>query len=43
MRLILAGGSIGISGAWLLDRLLASMLVGVKVHDRVSLSLAWSR
>jgi len=42
MRLILAGGAIGISGAWLLDRLLASMLVGVKVHDPVSLSLAWS-
>ena len=41
MRLILAGGVIGITGAWLLDRLLASMLVGVKVHDPVSLSLAW--
>ena len=42
MRLILAGGAIGITGAWLLDRLLVSMLVGVKVHDPVSLSLAWS-
>jgi ABC-type antimicrobial peptide transport system permease subunit len=41
MRLILAGGVIGIAGAWFLDRLLASMLVGVKVHDPVSLSLAW--
>jgi len=42
MRLILAGGAIGIAGAWLLDRLLASMLVGVKVHDPVSFSLAWA-
>lgn len=41
MRLILAGGAIGVAGAWLLDRLLADMLVGVKVHDPVSLSLAW--
>jgi putative ABC transport system permease protein len=40
--LILAGGVIGIAGAWFLDRLLASMLVGVKVHDPVSLSLAWA-
>jgi hypothetical protein len=42
MRLILAGGAVGIAGAWFLDRLLASMLVGVKVHDPVSLSLAWA-
>ena len=41
MRLILAGGVIGIAGAWFVDRLLASMLVGVKVHDPISLSLAW--
>jgi predicted permease len=41
-RLILAGGIVGIAGAWFLDRLLASMLVGVKVHDPVSLSLAWA-
>jgi putative ABC transport system permease protein len=41
LRLILAGGIIGIAGAWFLDRLLASMLVGVKVHDPVALSLAW--
>jgi ABC-type antimicrobial peptide transport system permease subunit len=41
MRLIFAGGVFGIAGAWFLDRLLASMLVGVKVHDPVSLSLAW--
>src|SRR6202021_2495354 len=42
MRLILAGGIMGIAGAWLLDRLLASMLVGIKVHDPISLSLAWA-
>jgi predicted permease len=42
MRLILAGGSMGIAGAWFLDRLLASMLVGIKVHDPISLSLAWA-
>jgi ABC-type antimicrobial peptide transport system permease subunit len=42
MRLILAGGVVGIAGAWFLDRLLASMLVGVKVHDPVALSLAWA-
>jgi predicted permease len=42
MRLILAGGVIGIAGAWFLDRLLANTLVGVKVHDPVSLSLAWA-
>jgi len=41
MRLILAGGVLGIAGAWFVDRLLASMLVGVKVHDPISLSLAW--
>ena len=41
MRLILAGGVTGIAGAWFMDRLLASMLVGVKVHDPISLFLAW--
>ena len=41
-RLIFAGGVIGIAGAWFLNRLLASMLVGIKVHDPVSLSLAWA-
>jgi predicted permease len=40
MRLVLAGGVVGITGAWFLDRLLASMLVGVQVHDPISLSLA---
>jgi predicted permease len=42
MRLILAGGAMGIAAAWFLDRLLASMLVGIKPHDPVSLSLAWA-
>ncbi len=42
MRLILIGGIAGIAGAWFLDRLLANMLVGVKLHDPVSLSLAWA-
>jgi ABC-type antimicrobial peptide transport system permease subunit len=41
MRLILAGGVMGIAGAWFVDHLLSSMLVGVKVHDPISLSLAW--
>ncbi|WP_213804064.1 ABC transporter permease [Granulicella sp. dw_53] len=42
MPLILAGGVIGIAGGWFLNHLLASMLVAVKVHDPVSLSLAWA-
>ncbi len=42
MRLILAGGIMGIAGAWFLGRLLASMLVGIRVHDPISLSLAWA-
>jgi putative ABC transport system permease protein len=40
VRLVLTGGVAGIAAAWFLDRLLASTLVGVKVHDPVSLSLA---
>ena len=40
MRLILAGGIMGIAGAWFLDRLLVSMLVGIQVHDPISLSVA---
>jgi ABC-type antimicrobial peptide transport system permease subunit len=40
MRLILAGGIMGIVGAWFLDRLLVSMLVGIQVHDPISLSVA---
>jgi ABC-type antimicrobial peptide transport system permease subunit len=40
MFLILAGGLMGIAGAWVLDRLLVTMLVGVHVHDPVSLVLA---
>jgi len=39
--LIAAGGILGIAGAFLLSRLLTSMLVGVKPHDAVSFSLAW--
>ena len=42
VRLILTGGIAGIAAAWFLDRLLAGTLVGVKVHDPVSLSLAWA-
>lgn len=42
MPLIFAGGAIGIAGAWFLDRLLTSMLVGVKVHDPVSFLAAWA-
>jgi predicted lysophospholipase L1 biosynthesis ABC-type transport system permease subunit len=42
MRLILAGSAAGLTGAWFLDRSLASSLVGVKVHDPVALSLAWA-
>jgi putative ABC transport system permease protein len=40
-RLIAAGGILGIAGAFLLSRLLTSMLVGVKPHDAISFSLAW--
>jgi putative ABC transport system permease protein len=42
VRLVLTGGVAGVAAAWFLDRLLASTLVGVKVHDPVSLSLAWA-
>ena len=42
MRLVLAGGIVGIAAAWFLDRLLAGMLAGVQVHDPVSLLLAWA-
>ena len=41
-RLVVAGGIAGVAGAWFLDRFLASTLVGVKVHDPRSLSLAWA-
>jgi ABC-type antimicrobial peptide transport system permease subunit len=41
MRLILAGGIVGVASAWFLDRLLASSLVGIKAHDPVSFSFAW--
>jgi len=42
LRLVLAGGAMGIAASWFLDRLLASMLVGVRLHDPLSLSLAWA-
>ena len=40
-RLILVGGAAGIFAAWFLDRALASALVGVRVHDPASFTLAW--
>ena len=40
-RLIAAGGILGLAGAFLLSRLLTSMLVGVQPHDALSFSLAW--
>jgi predicted permease len=40
-RLIAVGGILGIAGAFLLSRLLTSMLVGIKPHDALSFSLAW--
>jgi putative ABC transport system permease protein len=40
-RLIAAGSILGIAGAFLLSRLLASMLVGIRPHDTLSFSLAW--
>jgi predicted permease len=40
-RLIVAGGVLGLAGAFLLSKLLTSMLVGIKPHDAVSFSLAW--
>lgn len=40
-RLVLVGGLAGLAGAWFLDRFLSSSLVGVKVHDPLSLSLGW--
>jgi predicted permease len=41
-RLILVGGVLGVGAALALSKLLASMLVGVTVHDAVSFSLAWA-
>ena len=42
VRLILAGGILGMAAAWFLSHFLASSLVGVPMHDPVSLSLAWA-
>jgi predicted permease len=41
VRLILIGGVAGVAGAWFLDRTLAGTLVGVKVHDPVSIAVGW--
>ena len=41
IRLVLVGGMTGLAGAWFLDQFLSSTLVGVKVHDPISLSLGW--
>jgi predicted permease len=40
-RLVLLGGVLGVSVAWGLSKLLASLLVGVTPHDAMSFSLAW--
>jgi putative ABC transport system permease protein len=42
LRLILAGGALGIGATFLSNRLLSSMLVGVTGHDPASLSAAWA-
>jgi predicted permease len=42
MRLILVGGILGMAAAWFLSHFLASSLVGVKVHDPVSLWFSWA-
>lgn len=41
-QLILVGGALGLGGALLLSRLLASMLIGVSGHDTVSYCAAWA-
>ena len=41
VRLIVAGGVLGLGASFLLSKFLASMLVGVTGHDAVSLSVAW--
>ena len=38
---VLLGGVLGVSVAWGLSKLLASLLVGVTPHDAMSFSLAW--
>ena len=42
LRLILAGSALGVAAAFLLSKLLSSMLVGVSGHDPVSFSAAWA-
>ena len=41
LRLIVAGGALGLAASLLLSKFLASMLVGVTGHDAISLSAAW--
>jgi predicted lysophospholipase L1 biosynthesis ABC-type transport system permease subunit len=41
-RLITMGGILGVGAALVLNKPLASMLVGVTSHDAVSFSLAWA-
>jgi ABC-type antimicrobial peptide transport system permease subunit len=41
MRLILAGSALGLGSAFLLSKLLSSMLVGVSRHHPISFSAAW--
>jgi ABC-type antimicrobial peptide transport system permease subunit len=40
-RLVAVGGILGVAGAFILSKLLTSMLVGIKPHDALSFSLAW--
>ncbi len=40
-RLVAVGGILGIGGAFVLSKLLTSMLVGIQPHDALSFSLAW--
>jgi predicted permease len=40
-RLVAVGGILGVAGAFILTKLLTSMLVGIKPHDALSFSLAW--
>jgi len=42
LRLILAGGVLGIGTAFLLSKWLSNMLVGITGHDPVSFSAAWA-
>ena len=41
VRLVAAGGAIGLAGALMLSSVLRSMLVGVTAHDALTLLVAW--